>query len=58
LPIASEMPHGGFKESGFGKDMSRYSFEEYTTAKHIMFELDGAAKKPWHAAVFYDPESE
>lgn len=56
LPIASEMPHGGFKESGFGKDMSRYSFEEYTIAKHVMFELDGVAKKPWHAAVFYDPE--
>ncbi|MBD2260007.1 aminobutyraldehyde dehydrogenase [Pseudanabaena sp. FACHB-2040] len=56
LPIASEMPHGGFKESGFGKDMSRYSFEEYTIAKHIMFELEGDVKKAWHAAVFYDPE--
>jgi betaine-aldehyde dehydrogenase len=56
LPIASEMPHGGFKESGFGKDMSRYAFEEYTIAKHIMFELEGSAKKAWHAAVFYDPQ--
>lgn len=55
LPIASEMPHGGFKQSGFGKDMSKYAFEDYTITKHVMFELDGSAKKEWHAAVFYNP---
>lgn len=55
LPIASEMPHGGFKQSGFGKDMSRYAFEEYTIAKHVMFDLSGTTKKPWHFTVFGDP---
>lgn len=54
LPLASEMPHGGFKESGFGKDLSRYAFEEYTITKHVMFDLSGAAKKPWHFTVFGD----
>lgn len=56
LPLASEMPHGGFKESGFGKDLSRYAFEEYTIAKHVMFDLSGAAKKPWHFTAFGDAE--
>jgi betaine-aldehyde dehydrogenase len=56
LPLAAEMPHGGFKESGLGKDMSRYAFEEYTIAKHIMFDLSGAVKKPWHFTIFGDPE--
>lgn len=56
LPLASEMPHGGFKESGFGKDLSRYAFEEYTIAKHIMFDLSGMAKKPWHFTAFGDAE--
>lgn len=56
LPLTSEMPHGGFKESGFGKDLSRYAFEEYTIAKHVMFDLSGEAKKPWHFTAFGDPE--
>ncbi len=56
LPITSEMPHGGFKQSGFGKDMSRYAFEEYTIAKHVMFDLSGLAKKPWHFTTFGDPD--
>jgi betaine-aldehyde dehydrogenase len=56
LPLASEMPHGGFKESGFGKDLSRYAFEEYTIAKHVMFDLSGEAKKGWHFTVFGDAE--
>jgi betaine-aldehyde dehydrogenase len=56
LPLASEMPHGGFKESGFGKDLSRYALEEYTISKHVMFDLSGDAKKPWHFTVFGDPE--
>jgi acyl-CoA reductase-like NAD-dependent aldehyde dehydrogenase len=34
--LASEMPHGGFKESGYGKDQSMYALEDYTVAKHIM----------------------
>ena len=36
IPIVSEMPHGGFKESGYGKDMSAYSLEDYTQIKHVM----------------------
>lgn len=52
IPIISEMPHGGFKQSGFGKDMSTYSFEEYTQVKHVMFELTGQAHKDWHRTIF------
>ncbi len=51
-PIVSEMPHGGFKQSGFGKDMSAYSFEEYTQVKHVMFDLTGQAEKDWHRTIF------
>ena len=36
IPIVSEMPHGGFKQSGYGKDMSLYAIEHYTELKHVM----------------------
>jgi betaine-aldehyde dehydrogenase len=39
IPLASEMPHGGFKESGYGKDMSMYALEDYTEVKHVMVSL-------------------
>jgi acyl-CoA reductase-like NAD-dependent aldehyde dehydrogenase len=39
VPITSEMPHGGFKSSGYGKDMSAYSMEEYTQIKHVVAKL-------------------
>jgi 1-pyrroline dehydrogenase len=39
LPLASEMPHGGFKRSGYGKDMSIYALEDYTEIKHVMVSL-------------------
>ncbi|SDX09837.1 betaine-aldehyde dehydrogenase [Arthrobacter sp. cf158] len=52
VPIISEMPHGGFKQSGSGKDMSAYSFDEYTQVKHVMFELDGVTEKDWHRTIF------
>ncbi|MEY2513596.1 MAG: betaine-aldehyde dehydrogenase [bacterium] len=39
LPLVSEMPHGGFKQSGYGKDMSSYALEEYTELKHVMISL-------------------
>jgi betaine-aldehyde dehydrogenase len=52
IPIISEMPHGGFGASGFGKDMSTYSFEEYLTVKHVMTDITGVARKPWHRTVF------
>jgi aminobutyraldehyde dehydrogenase len=38
-PLTSEMPHGGFKESGYGKDLSLYSMEEYTRVKHVVVKL-------------------
>ena len=58
LMVTSEMPHGGFKQSGFGKDMSSYSFEEYTQVKHVMIELSGAPEKPWHYTIFGDKPAE
>jgi 1-pyrroline dehydrogenase len=39
FPLTPEMPHGGFKESGYGKDMSIYSMEEYTRVKHVVVKL-------------------
>jgi betaine-aldehyde dehydrogenase len=40
IPMVAEMPHGGFKHSGYGKDLSSYSFEEYTRVKHVMTNLN------------------
>jgi acyl-CoA reductase-like NAD-dependent aldehyde dehydrogenase len=39
LPFLSEMPHGGFKESGYGKDLSTYALDDYTRVKHAMIKL-------------------
>ncbi len=58
LMVTSEMPHGGFRQSGFGKDMSMYSFEEYTRVKHVMIELTGEAEKPWHYTIFGEKRAE
>jgi len=40
IPLVSEMPHGGYKESGYGKDLSVYSLEDYTQIKHVMAKID------------------
>ncbi len=40
IPLVSEMPHGGYKQSGYGKDLSIYSIEDYTNIKHVMAALD------------------
>jgi betaine-aldehyde dehydrogenase len=40
IPIVAEMPHGGFKHSGYGKDLSMYGLEDYTRVKHVMSNLD------------------
>jgi betaine-aldehyde dehydrogenase len=40
IPIVAEMPHGGFKRSGYGKDLSNYGFEDYTRIKHVMTNLN------------------
>jgi betaine-aldehyde dehydrogenase len=55
IPIISEMPHGGYKHSGFGKDMSAYSFDEYTNVKHVMHDITGTARKGWHRTIFTLP---
>ena len=39
IPLASEMPHGGYKQSGYGKDLSMYALEDYTNVKHVMVSL-------------------
>jgi betaine-aldehyde dehydrogenase len=54
IPILSEMPHGGYKASGYGKDMSAYSFDEYTQIKHVMFDNTAVVRKDWHRTVFGD----
>jgi betaine-aldehyde dehydrogenase len=36
IPLIGEMPHGGFKHSGYGKDLSMYGLEDYTRIKHVM----------------------
>jgi len=40
IPLVSEMPHGGYKQSGYGKDLSIYAIEDYTNIKHVMAALD------------------
>jgi betaine-aldehyde dehydrogenase len=41
IPLVAEMPHGGFKHSGYGKDLSSYGFEDYTRIKHVMSNIEG-----------------
>jgi betaine-aldehyde dehydrogenase len=41
IPLVAEMPHGGFKRSGYGKDLSKYGFEDYTRVKHVMSYIAG-----------------
>ena len=40
IPLVSEMPHGGYKRSGYGKDLSMYALEDYTNIKHVMTAID------------------
>lgn len=41
IPLVAEMPHGGFKKSGYGKDLSAYGFDDYTRVKHVMTSIEG-----------------
>ena len=41
IPLVAEMPHGGYKKSGYGKDLSMYGFEDYTRIKHVMANIEG-----------------
>ena len=56
LPLGSETPHGGFKQSGFGKDLGVDSLLDYTVTKNIYIDLTGKARKGWHYTVYGDPE--
>ncbi|HTT15517.1 MAG TPA: aldehyde dehydrogenase family protein [Thermoplasmata archaeon] len=55
LPLGSETPHGGFKQSGFGKDLGSDSLLDYTVLKNIYVDLTGQARKSWHYTVYGDP---
>ena len=55
LPLGSETPHGGFKQSGFGKDLGVDSLNDYTVVKNIYVDLTGQARKGWHYTVYGDP---
>jgi betaine-aldehyde dehydrogenase len=55
LPLGSETPHGGVKQSGFGKDLGADSLLEYTVVKNIYVDLTGQARKDWHYTVYGDP---
>jgi betaine-aldehyde dehydrogenase len=57
IPIVSEMPHGGYGASGFGKDLSGYSLEDYTNIKHVMQDVTGVPRKPWHRTIFGDHQT-
>jgi betaine-aldehyde dehydrogenase len=55
IALTSEMPHGGVKGSGFGKDMSTYAFDEYTAVKHVMIDITGDPRREWHRTIFTEP---
>lgn len=55
LPLGSETPHGGFKQSGFGKDLGVDSLNDFTVVKNIYVDLTGQARKGWHYTVYGDP---
>jgi betaine-aldehyde dehydrogenase len=54
LPLVSEMPHGGMKQSGNGKDLGIYALEEYSEIKHIYIDLSDDERKSWHYTVYGD----
>lgn len=51
LPLLSEFPHGGMKQSGFGKDMAQESIAEYTVTKHVMLDITGETRHAWHGSL-------
>jgi betaine-aldehyde dehydrogenase len=55
LPLSSETPHGGMKQSGFGKDLGVDSLADYTVLKNIYIDLTGQARKSWHYTVYGEP---
>ena len=55
LPLGSETPHGGFKQSGFGKDLGTDSLLDYPVVKNVYIDLTGQARKGWHYLTYGDP---
>ena len=54
LALMSELPHGGFKQSGGGKDLGKQAFDEYTQTKHVYVDLTGQKRKSWYYTVYGD----
>ncbi|MDG7016295.1 MAG: aldehyde dehydrogenase family protein [Nitrososphaerota archaeon] len=52
IPVPSEMPWAGYKQSGYGASLSAYSLEEFTYLKHVYFDLTGKARKGWYYQVY------
>ena len=52
LPLVSEMPHGGIKQSGSGVDLSVYSLEEFMHLKHVYIDTTGSVRKPSYYTVY------
>lgn len=48
MPLSPELPHGGFGQSGYGKEGSPLALEECTRVKHVMIDLEGEPEKDWH----------
>jgi betaine-aldehyde dehydrogenase len=54
VPVPSEMPWAGYKQSGHGASLSRYSLEEFTYIKHVYFDLTGIPRKSWYYQIYGD----
>ena len=52
IPVPSEMPWAGYKQSGHGASLSPYSLEEFTYIKHVYFDLTGGARKSWYYQIY------
>ena len=52
LPVPSEMPSAGYKQSGHGASLSHYSLEEFSYIKHVYYDISGTPRKSWHFAVY------
>jgi betaine-aldehyde dehydrogenase len=57
VPVPSEMPWAGYKQSGHGASLSPYSLEEFTYIKHVYFDLTGKVRKGWYYQIYGDKES-
>jgi len=58
VPVPSEMPWAGYKQSGHGASLSPYSLEEFTYIKHVYFDLTGKARKSWYYQVYGQKDSQ